>query len=368
MKSIGTILENVDTIMAQTPSIENDLREHRARRGWSQEELARRAGLSRAGISSIETERLVPSAAAALALAAAFECRVEDLFHLRRQPSTQPEWAWPSNLEPCRYWAAEVDGVDRLYPTEPTAIGMIPHDGVSRPGASGEKAPIDPRRTLVMACCDPAVGLLAAALAAPAGIRLLPLQRPSREALELVGRGLVHVAGVHLSPASEPGGNARVVSEKLGAGYCLLRVARWEEGVALSPACRVRSIRSAVRSKLRWIGREEGSGARQCLDELLGSKQQAPSCLASHHRAVAEAVRSGWAEAGVCLRLASEEAGLTFFGLREEAYDLCFPIRLAGDHRIQALQETVRSPLYRKALSELPGYDSSETGELQQVT
>src|SRR5271157_5927315 len=67
----GTILENIDTIMAQTFSIENHLREHRARRGWSQEELARRACLSRAGISAIETDRLVPSAAAALALAEA---------------------------------------------------------------------------------------------------------------------------------------------------------------------------------------------------------------------------------------------------------------------------------------------------------
>jgi len=51
----GTILENIDMIMTQTLSIENHLREHRARRGSSQEELARRSGLSRAGISAIET-------------------------------------------------------------------------------------------------------------------------------------------------------------------------------------------------------------------------------------------------------------------------------------------------------------------------
>ena len=256
----GTILANLDTIMAQTPSIENHLRDHRNRRGWSQEELARRSGLSRAGISAIETDRLVPSAAAALALAEALECRVEDLFRLRRQEPSRPQWAWPSGHDPCRYWVAEVDGVRRLYPTEPTAIGMTPHDGVSRLEELGEKAPVDPGRTLVIACCDPAVGLLAAALAAPAGIRLLALQRPSREALELLGRGLVHAAGIHLSRASEQGGNARVVHEKLGAGYSLLRAAHWEEGIAVSPACRVRSIRSAVRSKLRWIGREVGSG------------------------------------------------------------------------------------------------------------
>src|SRR5271157_5802219 len=116
----GTILENIDTIMAQTPSIENQLREHRARRGWSQEELARRACLSRAGISAIETDRLVPSAAAALALAEALECRVEDLFHLRRQAPNDPVWAWPPQRESCQYWAAEVEGVERLYPAEPT--------------------------------------------------------------------------------------------------------------------------------------------------------------------------------------------------------------------------------------------------------
>jgi molybdate-binding protein/DNA-binding XRE family transcriptional regulator len=354
--------------MAQTPWIENDLREHRVRRGWSQDELARRAGLSRAGISAIETDRLVPSAAAALALAEALECRVEDLFHLRRQAPNDPVWAWPAQRESCRYWAAEVEGVERLYPAEPTAMGMIPHDGVIHPGAPSGQAASDPRRTLVMACCDPAVGLLAAALAATAGVRLLALQRPSRAALELLGQGLVHAAGVHLSRADEPGGNGRVVRGKLGAGYSLLRVARWEEGIALAPGRAVRSIRAAMRSDLRWIGREDGSGARQCLDELLGCRRTAPRCLASNHRGVAEAVRSGWADAGVCLRLVSEEAGLDFFGVREEAYDLCFPTRLAGDHRIQALQEIVRSPLYRKTLGELPGYDSTETGELQQVT
>ncbi len=101
---------------------------------------------------------------------------------------------------------------------------------------------------------------------------------------------------------------------------------------------------------------------------MLGSKQRAPHCLASHHRGVAEAIRSGWAEAGVCLRLVSEEAGLDFFGIREEAYDLCFPTSLAGDHRLQTLQEILRSPGYRKSLGELPGYDSTETGALQQIT
>ena len=73
--------------MFELPRLENWVREQRTRRGWSQEELARRSGLSRTGIGAIETGRLVPSAAAALALATAFDCRVEDLFRLPR-PAT----------------------------------------------------------------------------------------------------------------------------------------------------------------------------------------------------------------------------------------------------------------------------------------
>lgn len=70
----------------------------------------------------------------------------------------------------------------------------------------------------------------------------------------------------------------------------------------------------------------------------------------------------------MCLRLVSDEAGLDFLGVREEAYDLCFSAQWAQDPRIQALRTAVRSPAYRKALGDLPGYDSAETGELQDVS
>jgi molybdate-binding protein len=104
------------------------------------------------------------------------------------------------------------------------------------------------------------------------------------------------------------------------------------------------------------------------VDELLGGKGRAPRCQASDHRGVAEAVRSGCADAGVCLRLVSEEAGLDFFSVREEAYDLCFAASIEGDRRIQALLQTLRSNAYRKLMSELPGYGTAETGELLSVT
>ncbi len=146
----------------------------------------------------------------------------------------------------------------------------------------------------------------------------------------------------------------------------MLRGARWQEGLALAPGLQLHSVRAALQSRARWVGREAGSAARELLDELL-SDHRPPRHIAYGHRGVAEAIRCGWADIGVCLRLVGEEAGLDFLGVREEEYDYCYPAELEGDPRIQALVETVRSSTYRGMLGDLPGYDAAETGELERI-
>jgi molybdate-binding protein/DNA-binding XRE family transcriptional regulator len=349
--------------MAALPPLENHVRDQRSRLGWSQDELARRTGLSRSGVGAIEAGRLVPSTSAALALAGALGCRVEDLFRLPSTAAAGPEWAWPPPSDPCRYWVAEVGGRVRLYPVEPSPLGVQPHDGVHQAGTARPSASAEPQRSLVVACCDPAIGLLAAELARTSGVRLIVLPRSSGAALALLGQGLVHLAGVHLAAADEPAGNAEAAERVLGLGHRLVRVARWEEGIALARGLSYRTARSATTARLRWIGRETGSGARRCLDELLG-RRPPPRRVASDHRGVAEAIRHGWADAGVCLRLASEEAGLGFITVRHEAYDLCYNEQLADDPRLKSLVAAIRSPAYRRILGELPGYDAAQAGEV----
>jgi molybdate-binding protein len=79
---------------------------------------------------------------------------------------------------------------------------------------------------------------------------------------------------------------------------------------------------------------------------------------------VAEAVRAGWAEAGVCVRFSAAEAGLNFLPVRSETLDLCFPAAIQHDPRIQALVRLLRDRACRRLISELPGYDARETGEI----
>src|SRR5262245_46830207 len=93
------------------------VQERRAASGWSQAELARRSGLSRAAVSAIETHRAVPSTAAALALAATFGCRVEELFTLAGVTRRgEPAWAWPPSADSRRFWRAVVGERTLLYP------------------------------------------------------------------------------------------------------------------------------------------------------------------------------------------------------------------------------------------------------------
>jgi molybdate-binding protein len=287
---------------------------------------------------------------------------VEELFGA---PGEQA-WAWPPPDGPCRYWQARVGNRTLLYPAEPNPAGVVRHDGVYQDGSFLPCGDDRPEATAVLATCDPAAALLAGEVARSHGFRLLVLSRSSRQALALLGRGLVHLAGVHLATTRQTDGNVREVRDTLGGGYRLLRVARWEEGLALARGLRVRSVRAVVRAGLRWVGRESGSAARQCLDELRAGRRP-PRLLARDHRGVAEAVRCGWAEVGVCLRLASEETGVDFLSVRHEDYDLCYAAANERDPRIQAVVNAVRSATYRQLLGTLPGYNTADAGHVEPV-
>jgi hypothetical protein len=163
------------------------------------------------------------------------------------------------------------------YPTEVTVAGMLPDDGVLDRGELRLSREGNPPRTLIMASCDPAAGLIASEC-------LLPLHRSSREALQLLRHGLVHVAGIHLSAAENRSGNARAAREILGNGFSLLRFATWDEGLAVHPSTSCSSVNAVVRANLRWVGREPGAGAPQCQDEIFHQDELVLIASASHRQ------------------------------------------------------------------------------------
>ena len=62
--------------------VTNRIRELRAARGWTQQQLAAAVGVSRQSINSIECNRYVPSLPLALAFARVFEVPTDTIFRL----------------------------------------------------------------------------------------------------------------------------------------------------------------------------------------------------------------------------------------------------------------------------------------------
>ena len=380
--------------------------------GFTQAQLADLAGVSRSEISAIESGRLQPSVDVALRIAKALGETVERLFEPdlnveRRKRALQGSGEQP--VDGSRVWIARsaADGRSkqgRIVIVESAATGALPHDGILLRGRVVRRSRLEEVQrypTLVLAGCDPAVGLLRSALTAR-GVRLLPLMRGSGRALEDLGAGRVDVAGIHLeadqrvevgkdeddspqrvgkprtaSRRQSQGGkgtkttsktNAEAVLSSLGSGYVLLRLGKWTEVLASHPARwsgRAPLRRDDLR-RIRLVAREPGTGARECLQALLAEAgiEKSFSRFASDHRMAAALVRWGWGDATVCVELAAREEGLVFRRVRTEAYDLCFPQAYMDRYEIGQLVRTVKSKSFRQILGDLPGYDTAETGSL----
>ncbi len=65
--------------------MKNTIKVERARKNWTQEDLAREIGISRQSVNSIETGKFVPSTVLALKMAKVFGVDVELIFQLEDQ-------------------------------------------------------------------------------------------------------------------------------------------------------------------------------------------------------------------------------------------------------------------------------------------
>ncbi len=65
--------------------IVNRVKDLRISNGWTQEDLAGAAGVSRQSINSIERNRYVPSLELALTFARIFKCPTDEIFRLEKE-------------------------------------------------------------------------------------------------------------------------------------------------------------------------------------------------------------------------------------------------------------------------------------------
>jgi putative molybdopterin biosynthesis protein len=78
--------------------------------------------------------------------------------------------------------------------------------------------------------------------------------------------------------------------------------------------------------------------------------------------AVALVVKSGEADAGMCVCSAVKALGLAFVPVASERYEIAILQRHFYDPGVSSLCKTIRSPSFRDILDRLGGYGTKETG------
>lgn len=361
----------------------------RRRRGISAAQLARSAGVSRQTIYAMEAGDYVPNTAVALALARILEVSVEDLFQLEGEPQApaKPVSAELLHLgEPLRkgqpVQLCEVGKRLIAIPAEPQPAVLPLADGVlveqaRHAGQASVRAfPADGSegKRLLVAGCDPGIALLAHHLSRTAGVELVVASSSSRQSLDWLKEGFVHIAGTHLRDASTGDYNLAAVRKLFPrGGVKVVTFAIWEQGVVFAPGNpkEIRSVADLAGNRVRLINRETGAGSRDLLDTELQRAGVAPKNvlgygrIAHGHLPAALAVSLGEADCCIATRSAAQAFGLGFLPLATERYDLVIRQPFVKLPAVEALFDSLNRSAIRRRLEMLAGYDTSRTGEVR---
>ena len=124
----------------------------------------------------------------------------------------------------------------------------------------------------------------------------------------------------------------------------------------------------------RIINRQKGSGTRILFDHLLKKKGIDSASIpgyereATTHLAVALAVRSGEAEAGIGVYSAAKALGLSFTPIGTERYELVTRTTTYEEMpEVRQLFDTVASDAFKEILHRLGGYRTEETGIIRRI-
>jgi len=350
------------------------LRLARQARGFSQQQLAGMAQVSRQAVSGVESGLSDPSLRVALALSRALGLTVEELFG----PAIPEPVVAVRSLAPLGPAGSRVSlaPVGESFVALPLAGPTVARAGFAAAGGratdTGEVVPLGPPRpTLVVAGCDPALPLLELPLSLldpPISFAWWPC--PSEEALSLASDGLVHVAGAHLRGRSGDY-NTGPARELLRGGADVIGFCSWREGVVLRPdlAGKVTSVADVAAAGLRLVNREPGAEARRVLDRELTRTGVDVGQLAGYqtqvsgHLEVAAAIAAGLADAGIASEPAALAYGLAFVPLAAERFDLVVPTAHASSREVQGLLRALTSPWLLDQLASLPGYTVTQCGE-----
>jgi len=129
----------------------------------------------------------------------------------------------------------------------------------------------------------------------------------------------------------------------------------------------------AANPDIQIVNRQRGAGTRVLLDYELSQRAITPEQVKGYdreeytHLAVAAAVASGVADAGLGIRAAARALDLGFVPLAHEQYQLVMPKAHFDGELLRPLLDLLHDDAFKTAVSSLPGYDVTPMGEIREV-
>jgi molybdate-binding protein/DNA-binding transcriptional regulator YhcF (GntR family) len=185
-------------------------------------------------------------------------------------------------------------------------------------------------------------------------------------------RGEAEVAGCHLVDEETGEYNIPFIRRILpGEATVLVNLVHRQQGlmVARGNPKGINGLEDLSRPDVRIVNRQRGAGTRVLLDLRLKQLGIAPERVDGYdrqletHTAVAAAVASGSADAGLGILSAARSMEVDFIPIDRERYDLAIPVARYESPEVALLLATLRSESYKAVARELGGYDTTSTGQ-----
>jgi putative molybdopterin biosynthesis protein len=235
------------------------------------------------------------------------------------------------------------------------------------------RSPADIARTIVaIGSHDLTLDLMAQFLAEK-GMRLSSANVGSQGGLVALRRGEAHLAGSHLLDPDTGDYNLSYLHKYLpDLPVMLVTLVGREQGLIVKPGNpkQVRTLADLARADITFVNRQRGAGTRVLLDFEIGKIGLTPEEIQGYereeytHLAVAAAVASGVADAGLGIAAAARALSLDFEPLFKERYDLVIPREYYASPLLGPLLELLHDPVFRAQVAARPGYDVTPMGHI----
>jgi DNA-binding XRE family transcriptional regulator len=331
------------------------LRERRLECGLTQAELASRAGVSRQLVAAVEAGHNTPAVDAALGIAQALATTVEELF-ADTPPAVVP--ALGGRLRdgaPLRLGRV----ADQLVAAELADRGIAgaswaKPDGVLDAGRLQLFAGANPAG-LVIAGCDPALGVAEALLAGLGPRSLLAISAPTGTALRALKRAGVHAAVVHGMPGELPEPPVAVIRWHL---------ARWQVGLGIAPGIRGDSLEAVLHGDVRVAQRDPAAASQQAFEHASAKAgiTQPPSGPRATGHIDAARIAATINGIAVTTEAAARAFDLRFLPLEDHTVEIWLAERWHDHPGANALAELLASTAFTERVAQFGGYDLADCG------